>query len=129
MDLLNQMPATNGFATVIDSLWMREAEGRRKMVRTEAWKYVTDSDEGPTYLNADAPYVRKGDELYDLNNDPWELTNVAHNAENKTVISMMRALLADWMMETEDPNPVPMPVTIGRQHKAWFDTDEVRDRW
>lgn len=129
MDLLNQMPATNGFATVIDSLWMREAEGRRKMVRTEAWKYVTDSDEGPTYLNADAPYARKGDELYDLNNDPWELTNVAHNAENKTVISMMRALLADWMMETEDPNPVPMPVTIGRQHKAWFDTDEVRDRW
>jgi hypothetical protein len=39
------------------SLWIREAEGRRKMVRTRDWKYITDlssssvgkSDESTAY--------------------------------------------------------------------------------
>ena len=54
------------------------------------------------------------DELYDLVKDPWELTNVAHLPENSAVISHMRALLAGWMIETEDPTPVEIPDTLGR---------------
>ena len=49
------------------------------------------------------------DELYDLQNDPWELTNVAHLAEHAGVISMMQGHLADWSIRTEDARPVPMP--------------------
>jgi len=128
MELLNKMPATNGFATVIDSLWMREAEGRRKMARTTEWKYVTDPYEGPITMTPGTSTARKGDELYDLVNDPWELYNVAVDPANVGVISSMRALLNEWMMETEDPNPVPLPVIIGRQHKAWFDPSEAENR-
>jgi arylsulfatase A-like enzyme len=120
LELLNQIPATNGFSTVIDSLWMREAEGRRKMVRTVDWKYVTDPDEGPINMDPASSTSRKGDELYDLRNDPWELTNIATDPANVGVISTMRALLNEWMMETEDPNPVPLPVVIGRQKRPWF---------
>ena len=129
MELLNKMPATNGFATVIDSLWMREAEGRRKMARTPEWKYVTDPDEGPIVMTPGTSTARKGDELYDLVNDPWELYNVALDPANIAVISSMRALLNEWMMDTEDPNPVPLPVIIGRQHRAWFDPGETENRW
>ena len=54
------------------------------------------------------------DELYDLESDPWEIRNVAANAENARVVSEMRTLLADWMIRTEDFRPVPLPRTIGR---------------
>ena len=118
-ELLNRMPATNGFATVLDSWWMREAEGRRKMVRTVDWKYVTDPDEGPTNMEPGTSTALIGDEFYDLKNDPWELHNVGNDPANVAVIFNMRALLNDWMIDTEDPSPVPLPVTIGRRSRPW----------
>ncbi len=58
---LEQMPQPWGRSTLIATLRWREAEGRRKMVRTPEWKYVHDP-------------MGDMDELYDLVNDPWELT-------------------------------------------------------
>ena len=112
MEMLDLLPARNGFATLLASLWSREAEGRRKMVRTRRWKYITDPDEGPVTWEAGTSGARKSDELYDLVADPWELRNVAREPANAGVISEMRALLGDWMMQTEDADPVPLPVTI-----------------
>lgn len=128
LELLNKIPATNGFATVLDSLWMREAEGRRKMVRTTDWKYVTDPDEGPIDMTLGSSTARKGDELYDLKKDPWELHNVSLNPANVGVISRMRALLNEWMMDTEDTNPVPLPATIGKGPKPWFAVEKAEIR-
>ena len=78
------------------SLRWREAEGRRKMVRTKTWKYVHD------------PMGDK-DELYDLVNDPWELYNVVDDARHANVLADLRLKLADWSIETEDAKPVPLP--------------------
>ena len=72
------------------------------MVRTKDWKFVTD------------PGSDDLDELYDLNTDPWELTNVANDPANIPVISKMRALLMEWATATEDYDPVPLPTTLGR---------------
>ena len=93
---LAQMPRPWGFATLIDSLRWREAEGRRKMVRTRAWKYVHDP-------------MGDVDELYDLQADPWELTNVAGLSGKQSVLADMRLRLADWSVESEDSRPVPLP--------------------
>ncbi len=100
-----------GYKTLIETLWGREAQGRRKMVRTVKWKYVTDpmAREAGTGESADPE-----DELYDLVNDPWELFNVAQDPKNAGVISEMRRLLAEWMIESEDSEPVALPRTIGR---------------
>ncbi|MXX93883.1 MAG: sulfatase-like hydrolase/transferase [Chloroflexi bacterium] len=87
---------------LMETLWIREAEGRRRMVRTKDWKFVTD------------PGSDDLDELYDLNTDPWELTNVANDPANIPVISKMRALLMEWATATEDYDPVPLPTTLGR---------------
>ena len=87
---------------LMETLWIREAEGRRRMVRTKEWKYVTDPDSDDL------------DELYDLKVDPWELTNVANDPANASVISEMRALLLKWAIDTEDYDPVPLPTTLGR---------------
>ena len=119
MEMLNQLPDKSGAAGVMGSLWAREAEGRRKMVRTRDWKYVTDLSSGASSSSESTAYPE--DELYDLQNDPWELTNVANNAENVGVISKMRALLVDWMLETEDYNPVPLPTVIGRGSRPEVD--------
>ena len=69
-----------GYRTLIETLWGREAQGRRKMVRTVDWKYVTDpmAHGAGTGDGADPE-----DELYDLVKDPWELYNVAHDPEKR----------------------------------------------
>lgn len=85
-----------GRKTIGQSLQWREAEGRRKMVRTAAWKYVRDP-------------MGDRDELYDLVNDPWELHNVATNPDHRDVVADLQLKLADWSIETEDARPVPMP--------------------
>jgi len=125
VELPNKFPVTNGFSTVNNSLWMREAEGRRKMVRTVDWKYVTNPDNGPINMDPGSSTARKGDELYDLKNDPWELTNVALDPANVGVISTMRALLNEWLMDTEDSNPVPLQATVGRQSRPWFNSNNA----
>ncbi len=98
-----------GRALLMETLWIREAEGRRRMVRTKDWKYVTDPDDnrgtGPN----------GSDELYDLVADPWELNNVASDPANVGTIAEMRALLLKWATDTEDYAPVPLPTTFGRR--------------
>ena len=111
LDHLDDLEQPLGYRSLIDTLWAREAQGRRKMVRTRDWKYVTDpiADGAGTGDVADPE-----DELYDLVNDPWELFNVAHDQSNASVVSDMRRRLASWMIETEGAEPVPLPSTMGR---------------
>jgi hypothetical protein len=113
MEMLDRHTPPFGYRTLIDTLWAREAEGRRKMVRTVDWKYVTDPMAEPLGARTESG-AHPEDELYDLRADPWELRNVAHEPQNSPVVSEMRAFLADWMIRTEDARPVPLPRTIGR---------------
>ena len=113
MDMLDTLDEPFGYHTTKETLWARESEGRRKMVRTKEWKYVTDPmARGATLTSGTDGGPGDVDELYDLTNDRWELKNVAHLAENAGVISEMRSLLAGWMIETEDSNPVEIPDSV-----------------
>ena len=96
MSDLEELEKPWGRKTLIESLHWREAEGRRKMVRTVNWKYVHDP-------------MGDRDELYDLVNDPWELTNVIDDSAHASMLAEMRLRLADWSIETEDSKPVPLP--------------------
>jgi arylsulfatase A-like enzyme len=93
---LEQLPRPYGRRALFQSLRWREAEGRRKMVRTREWKYVHDP-------------MGDVDELYDLTNDPWELTNVAADPAHRETLAALRLRLADWSIMTEDARPVPLP--------------------
>jgi arylsulfatase A-like enzyme len=93
---LARLPQPYGRRALITSLRWREAEGRRKMVRTRDWKYVHDP-------------MGDADELYDLINDPWELVNVIRSSEHRQVVADMQRRLADWSIMTEDAKPVPLP--------------------
>jgi choline-sulfatase len=93
---LEQLSQPWGRQTLIQSLQWREAEGRRKMVRTQEWKYVHDP-------------MGDQDELYDLVNDPWELKNVVDLSANQEIVAELRLRLADWSVMVEDAKPVPLP--------------------
>jgi arylsulfatase A-like enzyme len=65
-----------------------------KMVRTKDWKLVH-------YPNA------KHGELYDLNNDPHELTNLWPDPAHAPAKARMLALLSDWLIQSQDPKRSP----------------------
>jgi len=93
---LENLPRPWGRRALMQSLQWREAEGRRKMVRTRDWKYVHDP-------------MGDLDELYDLCADPWELTNLAAEPAHRETLARMQLRLADWSIRTEDARPVPLP--------------------
>lgn len=93
---LEALPKPYGRRALMTSLRRREAEGRRKMVRTREWKYVHDP-------------LGDRDELYDLVNDPWELENVILDPAHRDVVADMQRRLLDWSIQTEDARPVPLP--------------------
>lgn len=61
----------------------------QRMVRNRRWKYV---------YNATAE-----DELYDLETDPAELTNLATSPQHVPTLHLLRRRLAEWMQATADP--------------------------
>jgi arylsulfatase A-like enzyme len=93
---LEKLPRPYGRRALMQSLQWREAEGRRKMVRTRKWKYVHDP-------------MGDRDELYDLVNDPWELENIVDEKDHREVLAALQLRLADWSIKTEDAQPVPLP--------------------
>lgn len=57
---------------------------------------------------------RPAEELYDLDNDRWEQTNLADRPDAAQVLAQFRNELTAWMQATGDPlltGPIPRPVT------------------
>jgi arylsulfatase A-like enzyme len=94
---LDALPVPHGLEAGRWTLRWREAEGRRKMVRTCRHKLVTDP-------------MGDLDELYDLEADPHEHRNLAAEGGHEALSADLRARLYAWMVATEDARPVPLPV-------------------
>jgi len=90
------LPTPRGLEAAKATLRWREAEGRRKMVRTRRHKLVTDP-------------MGDLDELYDLEADPGERRNLARVAGHEALLAELRAKLLAWSVATEDARPVPLP--------------------
>lgn len=76
----------------------RAAQGRAKMLRTGLWKYCWDP------LDPD----NEGRELYDLEADPWELHNLAHDPGYAETCVALEHRLLRWSVVTEDAEPRPL---------------------
>jgi len=73
-------------------------------------------------------FVRPAQELYDLEKDPLEQTNLAANPEYQKELHKLKALLEKWMIEQGDTKtlfqtpypttgPRPTPATVGQAKK------------
>jgi len=58
--------------------------------------------------------TKPAEELYDTENDPWEVNNLANNPEYKDVLVRMRQANKDWMMRIYDTGFVPEADRIDR---------------
>lgn len=85
---------TPNFMALIKTLRWREAEGRKKMARTKKWKYIHDA-------------MGDIDELYDMENDPYELNNLIDEPQYEKVVQEMKERLLKWSLETEDTIGIP----------------------
>lgn len=89
----------------------------RRSVRTERWKLIANFDAAPAFMDPQ-PWLRRCTpmasshphdsfhpeiELYDLDADPFELTDLAEHAEHTPVRGRLTAALAEWMRTTGDP--------------------------
>jgi len=52
---------------------------------------------------------RPSEELYDLENDPWETKNLAYDVEYESVRKYLDEVLKNWMVETRDTGLLPEP--------------------
>jgi len=96
---VDALPVPRGLEAGQATLRWREAEGRRKMVRTRRHKFVTDP-------------LGDLDELYDLDADPHEHRNLAALPGHEVLIAALRARLLAWSVATEDARPVPLPAPV-----------------
>jgi arylsulfatase A-like enzyme len=72
-----------GHEGILATLEKREHEGQRSMVVEGSWKAVHDP-------------MGDRDELYDLNADPFELTNLARSPRHAARMARLRASIVDW---------------------------------
>jgi N-sulfoglucosamine sulfohydrolase len=57
---------------------------------------------------------KPAEELYDTENDPWEVNNLANNPEYKDVIQRMRNANKEWMMRIYDTGFIPEADLVDR---------------
>lgn len=67
------------------------AHGKAVMVRTHRWKYVRR--------------LYEMDELYDLENDPQELTNLSDDPKYADIVAQLSTRMLDWFLATGDIVP------------------------
>ncbi|MCK5465679.1 MAG: DUF4976 domain-containing protein, partial [Bacteroidales bacterium] len=79
---------------------------------------------------------RPSEELYDLENDPYEINNLAGDPAYDEVLTSLRGRLYDWMDKTNDPVLIPEPILeeLGKLYGNKFTAmkqdgmDELRSR-
>lgn len=86
------VPLITGKATkLFDDLYGAYVD-RQRMVRTDRWKLI---------LTPDAEMVQ----LFDVENDPWETTNLAFHPAHAHRIAELYDRLKAWMKRVDDPMP------------------------
>ena len=61
--------------------------------------------------------TRPVEELYDLQNDPWEIHNLADDPTYQDRLVAMRGTLDTWIKETGDQGEIPEPES---EHEFWY---------
>ena len=101
---------------------MQHVEFLFKAPSAEAW--FTAFKEGKTNAIQSFPFQTKPvEELYDSENDPWEVNNLASKPEFASVLKRMRKVETDWMRKVKDTGLIPESeyATFVAPNKSMYD--------
>lgn len=62
--------------------------------------------------------TKPAEELYDTENDPWEVNNLANDPQYAEVLERMRSATRDWMLEINDTGFIPEAELIDRTQET-----------
>jgi arylsulfatase A-like enzyme len=112
-------PIWRGDVTRIRDTLFTTYEDIQRAVRDERWKLIRYPKIGYT-------------QLFDLENDPDELRNLAESAEHEAQVARLMTELAAWQQRTDDPHPLtadklePAEIDLtGRKRKP----DRLQPAW
>jgi uncharacterized sulfatase len=65
---------------------------------------------------------RPSEELYDLENDPWEVNNLADDAKYAGIKKHLEKVLSNWIIETRDTGLLPEPLMkrLAKEHGSEY---------
>lgn len=96
------------------------------------WEDIRNAESTPKRIgkrNLKDYFFRPAEELYDLENDPDEIVNLAKNEAYLGVLEQLRARLEDWQRRTNDPWLFRDGISI-LLNKHHLDAGlEIPDRW
>jgi arylsulfatase A-like enzyme len=96
-----------------------------RAVRTRRWKYGVDAPEKNGGRDAGSDrYVEQY--LYDLESDPYELTNLIGLESHQEVVAVMRERLIRRMVEAGEEAPVIEPAEVRRSGQRRVSAEEAR---
>ena len=85
------------------------------------------AEEGKLTPAQAAPYgPRVAEELYDLENDPDEVVNLADDPEYAAVLDEMRRALAGWIEDTDDKGQYPRSQAAMDEIRELYPADWLR---
>lgn len=114
--------------------------GHREMISLYYYPTMTSfleirrlAEEGKLTPAQAAPYgPRVPEELYDLQNDPDEVVNLAGDPAHRDTLATMRTALDGWIRDTDDKGQYPrsqaaMDEIINRYPVSWLRSPEFKD--
>ncbi|HKT12192.1 MAG TPA: sulfatase [Terriglobia bacterium] len=82
------------------------------IARSPSWRSIENLDhQGKLSSDLVGRYFKKPrseEEFYDLQNDPWEMNNLANDSKYKSELLHLQELLSRWMIKTHDFLPPPL---------------------
>ncbi len=108
-----------------DDLFVQISEAQvGRAVRTQRWKYCVDAPDKNG--NQDPAAERYVDQyLYDLQADPYELTNLIHEQSHRKVVDALRERLSRRMAQAGEAAPQFDDAEIIVGNQRWVGDDEV----
>ncbi|MHA1711770.1 MAG: sulfatase family protein [Candidatus Freyarchaeota archaeon] len=100
------LPIIEGEKKAREEIFVEEDEGHRAFIQGK-WKYILD-------------YFSQTEELYNLDDDPMEVINLASKEKERT--RSMRERLFKWVDENLKDQPDPMLVQIANHAAQWAAT-------
>jgi hypothetical protein len=88
-----------------------------KLESSKTFRQLQDSGQTGRFSPFLAP-TKPVEELYDLENDPGEFTNLADDPAHQKALIRLRGNLSDWMLETRDSGFLPEQQLMAAEEKA-----------